>query len=80
MVETDATRWVTRLPVALMLVIGALDGGSEVGGPPIRLVVGGGVHEGLLTIATTEGVQSLVCSGDPVLGIETNRYEFYSDS
>ena len=80
LVETDATGWLTRLPVALMLVVGALDGGSEVGGPPVRLVVGGGVHKGLLTIATTEGVQGLVRRGDPVLGIETNRYEFYSDS
>jgi hypothetical protein len=63
-----------------MLVVGALDGGSEVGGPPLRLVVGGSFHEGLLTIATTESVQGLVGRGNPVLGIETNRYEFYFES
>ena len=80
MVETDATRGVTRLPVSLMLAVGALNCGPEVGSPSLRLVVGGRVHEGLLTIATTEGVESLVGCGDPVLGIETNRYEFYSES
>ena len=81
MVEADAARWITRLPVPLMLVVGALNGSAEVCGPLLGLVVRGSVHQGLLTIAATEGVQSLISDWNSVLGIETitkkTRYEFY---
>ena len=56
-----------------MLVSGALDGRSEVGRPLWLLVVGRSVHQGLLTVATAEGMQGLISHGDPVLGIETKK-------
>ena len=63
-----------------MLVAGALNGGSEVCGPSIGLVVGCSIHQSFLTIATTEGVQGLISEWDSVLCVESildTRYEFY---
>ena len=42
----------------------ALNGGTEVSSPPLRLVVRGSIHKSFLTIASAKGMKCLVCYRD----------------
>jgi hypothetical protein len=69
-VKTDATGGFSCLPGSLILVVGALNCGSEICRPFFRLVVRCCVHEGFLTIPTTESMQGFVSNSDAILCVE----------